>query len=115
MIKALNTVIIALALILIPLHQNLYSFNTGENDEIDTIDNLPNDLDIHYTGKYCESCHKKDPRKSEDKLLKFGGDYNRLCKCHGNSSGENIHPVGITPSEGKRTKIPSDFPIKKGD
>jgi len=93
---------------------NLYGAENKEDEKIYKIELLPNDLNIHYTGKYCNVCHEKNAKKGESKFLKYGGDYNRLCKCHDNSKGNYIHPVDIVPTEVKRRKIPPDFPLIKG-
>ena len=115
MIKLLNTAIIVSALILIPVDQSFYSLNAGDDDRVDAVDNLPNDLNVHYTGNYCLSCHEKTPEENGNKYLNFDGDYNRLCKCHVDSPGNYIHPVGIEPSKGKQSKIPSNFPLLNGE
>ncbi len=75
---------------------------------------LPNDTNLHYTGKYCLECHEKTPQEGEDKLLKFNGDFTQLCRCHGYTPGTYIHPVDIIPSAEKREKIPDDFPLVNG-
>ncbi len=75
---------------------------------------LPNDTNLHYTGKYCLECHEKTPTVGEDKLLKFNGDFTQLCRCHGYTPGTYIHPVDIVPSAEKREKIPDDFPLVNG-
>ncbi|HDH52990.1 MAG TPA: hypothetical protein ENH24_00720, partial [Nitrospirae bacterium] len=75
---------------------------------------VPENTDIHYTGKYCSVCHEKTPVKGGNKFLKFGGDFTQLCKCHGYRPGAYIHPAGVVPSEEKRKKIPMDFPLKDG-
>ncbi len=78
------------------------------------IEGVTEKTDIHYTGKYCAECHEKTPIKDKDKSLKFGGDFTRLCKCHGYEPGTYIHPVDIFPSEEKKKKIPKEFPLTKG-
>jgi hypothetical protein len=70
--------------------------------------------DVHYAGKYCTECHEKKPKEGGDKLLKFGGDFTQLCRCHGYTPGTYIHPVDITPSEEKKDKIPKDLPLPDG-
>ncbi len=67
---------------------------------------LPETTDIHYTGKYCNECHLAIPVKGGDKLLKFGNDFIRSCRCHGYTPGAYIHPVDIIPSKEKRARIP---------
>ncbi len=95
-------------------NENLYGAENKEGDEVYNIESLPNDLNLHYTGKYCEVCHEKKSGVGGEKYLKYGGDYNRLCKCHDNSLGNYIHPVDIVPSEGKRGMFPPDFPLREG-
>ncbi len=70
--------------------------------------------DLHYTGKYCGECHEKIPQKGGNKFLRFGGDFSQLCKCHGYTSSNYLHPVDIEPSEEKKAKIPGDFPLPDG-
>ncbi len=67
---------------------------------------------IHYTGKYCNKCHKKTPVKDGESFLKFGGDFKQLCKCHAITSGSYIHPVDIIPTTEKMSRIPADFPLQ---
>jgi len=82
--------------------------------EAPAIEVVTEKTDIHYTGKYCTECHEKRPEKGGDKFLKSGGDFSQLCRCHGYEPGNYIHPVDIAPSEGKKTKIPPDLPLKNG-
>lgn len=72
------------------------------------------DVDIHYTGKYCSECHEQTPDEGGDKFLKYGGDFTQLCRCHGYSPGTYIHPVDIIPSDEKKAVIPDEFPLKEG-
>ncbi len=69
---------------------------------------------IHYTGKYCNECHETTPVEGEDPYLMFGGDYNRLCRCHDLSPGVYIHPVDVTPAPEKKERMPADFPLENG-
>lgn len=70
---------------------------------------------LHYTGKYCGECHEKTPKKGGNKFLRFGGDFTQLCKCHGYTSSNYLHPVDIEPSEEKKAKIPKkEFPLSNG-
>jgi hypothetical protein len=75
---------------------------------------LPEDTDLHYSGKYCNECHEKTPEKGGEDFLKFNSDFSQLCKCHGYTPGTYIHPVDIFPSEEKKKDIPDDFPLKDG-
>ena len=51
------------------------------------------EVNPHFTGKYCEMCHDKTPEKGGDTHLKYGGDFVELCKCHRYTAGTYIHPV----------------------
>ncbi|UCD35405.1 MAG: hypothetical protein JSU90_00835 [Nitrospiraceae bacterium] len=75
-------------------------------------DTVPDDTNVHYSGKYCSVCHEKTPKEGGDAFLKYGGDYTQLCKCHGYTPGTYIHPVDIVPSEEKKVKIPKDLPLE---
>jgi hypothetical protein len=79
-----------------------------------TAEEVSNSTNIHFTGKYCTECHERRPGSRADALLKFGGDFTQLCKCHGYTPGTYIHPVDIMPSEEKVAKIPSQFPMQDG-
>lgn len=70
--------------------------------------------EYHYTGKYCTDCHEPIPQKGGNKFLKFGGDFNKLCKCHVQEPDNYIHPVGIEPSHEKKAKIPAELPLQEG-
>ncbi len=69
---------------------------------------------IHYTGRYCGLCHEGTPAPGGPKKLKYGGDLNRLCRCHTRSGRDAIHPVGVRPSGRKSARIPGDFPLAQG-
>jgi hypothetical protein len=112
--SAFLLILIALVLVSSLCRANVYGAENKKEKEIYKIESLPNDLNLHYTGEYCKVCHEKKTREGGATFLKYGGDYNRLCKCHDNSLGSYIHPVDIVPSEGKRGKIPPDFPLIKG-
>jgi hypothetical protein len=70
--------------------------------------------EFHYTGKYCTECHSQTPKKGGERFLKFGGDYNLLCRCHLKTPDSYIHPTDIKPSDQKKTKIPADLPLEQG-
>ena len=70
--------------------------------------------EFHYTGKYCTECHEQIPKRGGERFLKFGGDYNLLCRCHLKTPDSYIHPTAIKPSDEKKTKIPSDLPLEDG-
>jgi len=86
----------------------------GENRVMPITEVITEATDLHYTGKYCTECHEKTPKKGGDKFLKFGGDFTQLCRCHGYTPGNYIHPVDIEPSEEKKAKIPDDLPLQNG-
>jgi len=75
---------------------------------------VPAVTEFHFTGKYCTECHEQTPKRGGNRYLKFGGDYNLLCKCHLKTPGSYIHPTDIKPSDEKRTKIPAGFPLEEG-
>jgi hypothetical protein len=75
---------------------------------------VTDDTNLHYTGRYCNECHARIPRKGENIFLKFGGDFSRLCKCHNYTPWNYTHPVGIKPSNEKKAKIPGEFPLNNG-
>jgi hypothetical protein len=70
---------------------------------------------LHFTGRYCDECHARTPEKGKDAFLRFSGDFSQLCKCHYYKPGQYTHPVNIKPSDGKKEKIPPDFPLRKGE
>ena len=78
------------------------------------VSRLPNTTDIHYSAKYCTECHVDIPRKGSNKQLRYGGNYQQLCRCHYSSSKNYIHPVDITPSENLKGRIPAAFPLQEG-
>lgn len=75
---------------------------------------VTNATNPHFTGKYCNECHDKVPGTGTGPLLKFNGDFNLLCRCHGYTSEKYIHPVDIVPSEEKKAVMPKDFPLRDG-
>ena len=70
--------------------------------------------EYHYTGKYCADCHVKIPKEGGNKYLKYGGDFNILCKCHLKEANNYVHPINIVPSQEKRAKIPAGLPLQDG-
>ena len=70
--------------------------------------------EYHYTGKYCTDCHEQIPNEGGNKFLKYGGDYNKLCKCHVEGPGSYIHPVDIVPSAKKEARFPAALPLRDG-
>ncbi|MFC1880949.1 hypothetical protein ACFL2S_05550 [Thermodesulfobacteriota bacterium] len=75
---------------------------------------VPITTDIHYSAKYCTECHVSVPRRGSHKQLRYGGNYQQLCRCHYSSSENYIHPVDIAPSENLKTRIPAAFPLQEG-
>jgi hypothetical protein len=78
------------------------------------VSKLPRTTDIHYSAKYCTECHVSVPRKGSHKQLRYGGNYQQLCRCHYSSSANYIHPVDVTPSQNLKGRIPAAFPLQKG-
>jgi hypothetical protein len=76
---------------------------------------IPDTTDIHFSAKYCKECHVSTPRKGSHKQLRYGGNYQQLCRCHYSSSENYIHPVDIAPSENLKARIPAAFPLKEGN
>lgn len=105
-------IIILLSVVL--LSGSVYARQAGEGESINSLSNVRASTDIHYTGKYCSECHEKTPVKGGDDFLRFGGDFTKLCWCHGYTPGTYIHPVDLIPSEEKRSVMPKDFPLKEG-
>lgn len=75
---------------------------------------LTRTTNIHYTGRYCSECHDQAPDTGGEPFLKFEADYTSLCRCHGYTSENYIHPVDIVPSEEKEDKIPDNLPLEDG-
>lgn len=78
------------------------------------VSRVPITTDIHYSAKYCKECHVSVPLKGSHKQLRYGGNYQQLCRCHYSSSENYIHPVDIAPSENLKTRIPAAFPLQEG-
>ncbi len=77
-------------------------------------DALSPDINIHFTGKYCNECHLKSPKKGGDIFLRHGNDFIQTCRCHGYSAGTYIHPVDIFPTADKLAIMPATFPLQDG-
>jgi hypothetical protein len=93
----------------------LFAQKKEKNISMTATETATDATDIHYTGKYCTECHVKIPQKKGDALLKFGGDFSQLCRCHGYTPGTYIHPVDVEPSEEKKAKIPvREMPLQNG-
>jgi len=69
---------------------------------------------IHYTGKFCNECHERTPVKGGQIYLKFGGDYQQLCRCHHGMSPGYCHPLDIKFEKGNKLNLPSDLPLSDG-
>jgi hypothetical protein len=78
------------------------------------VSKVPFTTDIHYSAKYCTECHVSVPRKGSHLQLRYGGNYQQLCRCHYSSSANYIHPVDIAPSENLKAAIPAAFPLQEG-
>jgi len=76
--------------------------------------NVTSATNLHFSGKYCEECHEKAPVRGKDSYLRFNGSFTQLCRCHGYTSGNYIHPVDIVPSEEKKARIPEELPLQDG-
>jgi hypothetical protein len=78
------------------------------------VSKLAHTTDIHYSAKYCTECHVSIPRSGSHIQLRYGGDYQQLCRCHYSSSANYIHPVDIVPSQNLKAAIPAAFPLHEG-
>lgn len=74
---------------------------------------LPEETNLHFDETYCTQCHEKVPEKGKGALLRFGGDFGRLCRCHYHTRGRCPHPADIKPSEAMRARIPAEFPLQE--
>jgi len=106
-----TTAFITALIVLISLNS---SSAIEKNDATLKTDGLSTSTNLHFTGKYCLECHEKKPGEGVEALLKFGGDFTQLCKCHGYTPGTYIHPVDIEPTKEKKSRIPADFPLDNG-
>jgi hypothetical protein len=106
--------IVTFLTLLLSLNLPLWATTEAENPAHSASSSLSEDTNVHFTGKYCDECHEKTPKKGEETYLKYGGDYNQLCKCHGYTPGTYIHPVDVVPSEEKKSRIPEEFPLPDG-
>ena len=78
------------------------------------VSKVPPTTDIHYSAQYCTECHARVPRKGSHLQLRYGGDYQQLCRCHYSASQNYIHPVDMVPSQDLKSAIPPVFPLQKG-
>jgi hypothetical protein len=78
------------------------------------VSSIPHTTDIHYSAKYCTECHVSVPRKGSNKQLRYGGNYQQLCRCHYSDSASYIHPVDVAPSQDLKARIPAAFPLQEG-
>ena len=81
---------------------------TFENPDVTATTN------IHYTGSYCNECHGETPVPGGDRDLKFGGDYQQLCRCHLFPPAVCVHPTDVPPSSGIKERMPSILPMENG-
>jgi hypothetical protein len=73
------------------------------------------DTNIHFTGKYCSTCHQQAPVKGGDPHLKYNGDYQKLCnRCHHGLSPGYCHPLDIDTGKGRAVTVPAGFPLQGG-
>ena len=93
--------IAAIITILFLVSDKLIVKSKAQDKPIPLKDGLADSFNPHYTGKYCRECHAKTPREGGAVFLKYGGDFSKLCRCHGNTPGDYLHPVDIIPSEEK--------------
>lgn len=77
---------------------------------------LPRTTNIHFNAKYCLECHVKIPsRESKDDYLRYGGDFQELCRCHYPESGLiHTHPVNARPGDNENLNVPESFPLSDG-
>ena len=78
------------------------------------VSTLSNTVDIHYSAKYCTECHVAAPREGGHPQLRYGGDFNVLCRCHYNQTNNYIHPVDRKPSPEMIGRIPAQYPLRQG-
>jgi hypothetical protein len=110
-----RAVIIITLLAITPLINTVYAQEEGEQQLMFTDESVTRSTNLHYTGEFCSECHEESPEKGGEKFLMFSGNYNQLCRCHGYTSENYIHPVNIEPSEEKKEKIPDTLPLQKGN
>ena len=80
----------------------------------DLLAQLPDDLNLHYTGKYCLACHTQKPVAGGAQYLRYNGDVNQLCRCHAPLMKNYPHPVNVKPSDDMRDRVPAAFPLRDG-
>jgi hypothetical protein len=106
-------VIVCLAYMLFSPPQ-LMAQEMGERDLMFVDENVTRATNVHYTGKFCSECHDSTPEEGGEQFLKFEGEFSSLCRCHGYTSENYIHPVNIIPTEKKKGKIPDNLPLENG-
>ena len=79
-------------------------------------ESVTENTDIHFNARYCQECHTIVPsRKTGEKFLRYGGDYQKLCRCHYPETGPmHTHPVDILPTEDETLTVPKSFPLQEG-
>ena len=104
--------IIPAAIILSAIFVGCIADENRQDKIFSTPEEVTKAAEYHYTGKYCADCHSQIPQEGGNRFLKYGGDYNKLCKCH---APENyVHPVDIEVSEEKKVTIPAELPLQNG-
>jgi len=99
--KAPTLLVLALTILLFPVYAD---------------DTAPGDWDgwtqgpFHYTGQYCKACHATVPVEKTKIQLKYGGNYNLLCKCH--DPRNYVHPVDLAPSAALSARMPRELPLE---
>lgn len=68
---------------------------------------------IHFNRYYCTECHLDVQDKGKKPLLRFG-DFTQTCRCHGYTPDTYTHPVEVTLTPEKKSKIPPEYPLKNG-
>ena len=85
-----------------------------QEPETEIISQLPITTDVHFSARYCKECHFEVPAKKGPKLLRYGGDFKRLCRCHYNTEKNYPHPVDLKPSQNLKSRIPPGLPLRDG-
>jgi len=76
------------------------------------VSELPRTTNIHFDSDYCLECHSAIPQRNSGRLnLRYGGDFQILCRCHYPESGPiHSHPTDTRPSESENVTVPEAFP-----
>lgn len=94
------------------------SYTSAEKNPQDKFQFINNevtvDTNLHFTGKYCDECHEKQPGEGKNVNLRFNGNISYLCRCHEYTPSTYTHPVDMEPSEEKKAKMSDAFPLQHG-